>query len=143
MKILSLLFTLLLGLGAAAQQPLAGTWRLDDGNSGKALLHLRFEQKTDGLRAVIVAIPAQSPLAKQKNCDFCPAKDPRRGKPLLGMALITGLQPTGNRWVQGTWLDSDKGFTYMANLQPEGPDKIRVSVMYGKMEKPRYLYRVK
>lgn len=143
MKILSLLFTLLLGLGAAAQQPLSGTWRLDDGNSGKPLMHLRFEQKTDGLRAVIVAIPAQSPLAKQKNCDFCPAKDPRHGKPLMGMALITGLQPTGNRWVQGTWLDPDKGFTYMANLQPEGPDKIRVSVMYGKMEKPRYLYRVK
>lgn len=143
MKIVSCLFVMLMACHAAAQRPLAGTWRLDDGNSGKPLLHLRFEQKADGLHGVIVAIPAQSPWAKQKNCDFCPSKDPRRGKPLLGMALITGLQPTGNRWVQGTWLDPDKGFTYMANLQPEGNDKIKVSVMYGKMEKPRYLYRVK
>lgn len=139
---LPLLFSLM-GLSAAAQQPFAGTWRLDDANSGKPLLHLRFEQKTGGLQAVIAAIPAQSNLAKSKNCTFCPTKDPRRGKPLLGMALLTGLQPNGNRWVQGSWLDPEKGFTYMANLQPEGPDKIRVSVMYGKMEKPRYLYRVK
>lgn len=133
----------LIGLSAFAQQPLAGTWRLDDANSGKPLLHLRFEQKADGLQAVIAAIPSQSALAKSKTCGFCPPKDARRGKPLLGMAVLTGLQPTGNRWVQGSWLDPEKGFTYMANLQPEGPDKIRLSVMYGKMEKPRYLYRVK
>lgn len=143
MKAILLILLSLWTYTSSAQQALSGTWRLDDAKTGKALLHLRFVQQVNGLQAVVVAIPAASPLAKSKNCDFCPSNDPRRGKPLLGMALLTGLQPTGNRWVQGSWLDPEKGFTYMANLQAEGPDKIRVSVMYGKMEKPCYLYRVK
>ena len=143
MKYLLWMLLMVLGGESSAQQPLSGTWRLNDAQTGKVLLHLRFVQKADGLQAVVVAIPAGSALAKTKTCGFCPPNDPRRGKPLLGMALLTGLQPTGNRWVQGSWLDPEKGFTYMANVQAEGPDKIRLSVMYGKMEKPRYLYRVK
>ena len=143
MKILLFCVALTMSALVQAQQIPTGIWQLNDFNSGKALVHLKFEQAPDGLRAVIVAIPKSSPLAKSPKCTTCPPRDVRHNKPLQGMIVLDGLQAAGAGWVQGNWLDLEKGFTYMANLKMINPNQIKVSVMYGKMEKARLLNRVK
>lgn len=142
MKSLLFFVLMMLNMLVQAQQIPSGTWQLNDFNSGRALVHLKFEQKTDGLRAVIVGIPKSSPLAKSAKCTTCPPRDSRHNKPLQGMVVLDGLQAAGAGWVQGNWLDLEKGFTYMANLKVLNANQIKVSVMYGKMEKARILNRV-
>lgn len=130
-------------LTAVAQQLPAGTWQLNDFNSGKPLVHLQFKQHPTGMQAVIVGIPKNSPLAADARCMTCSPRDKRHKKPLLGMVMLEGLQLAGTSWVQGEWLDLEKGFTYMANLSQISPTEIKVSVLYGKMEKARILRKLK
>lgn len=143
MRTILLMLALLTASFVHAQQIPTGIWQLNDFNSGKALVHLKFEKATDGMRAVIVNIPSSSPLAKSPKCTTCSPRDARHNKPLLGMVLVDGLQAAGAGWVQGNWLDLEKGFTYMANMSVVNANEIKVSVMYGKMEKARFLGRVK
>jgi len=143
MKILLLIVGFTCSVFAQAQQIPAGVWQLNDFKSGNALAYLKFERAPDGLRAVIVGIPKSSPLAKSPKCTTCPPRDARHNKPLQGMVVLDGLQAAGAGWVQGNWLDLEKGFSYMANLMVVNQNQIKVSVMYGKMEKARLLYRVK
>lgn len=128
---------------ATAQQLPTGTWQLTDFNSGKPLVQLQFKQHPTGMQAVIVGIPKNSPLAADARCLTCSPRDKRHKKPLMGMVVLEGLQPAGTTWVQGEWLDLEKGFTYMANLSQLSPTEIKVSVLYGKMEKARMLRKLK
>lgn len=143
MKRLTFLVFLFLSTAVQAQQIPTGIWQLNDTNSGKAMVHLKFENTAEGLRAVITDVPTSSPLAKSLKCTTCPPRDKRHNKPLRGMVILDGLQASGTGWVQGNWLDLEKGFTYMANVKMVNANQIKVSVMYGKMEKARLLYRVK
>lgn len=138
-----LLLLLLQAMVLRAQQRPEGTWQLNDFNTGKPLVLLKFEQAKTGVQAVVVGIPKNSPLAANPRCVTCSPRDKRHNQPLMGMVVLDGMQAAGTTWVQGNWLDLEKGFTYMANLTVLSPTEIKVSVLYGKMEKARMLKRVK
>lgn len=120
-----------------------GIWAINDGKTGKPLVYVKFEKHSTGMRAVITQIPKASAFAEDPRCTSCSPKDERHKKPLVGMVVLSGMKPAGTRWVQGEWLDLEKGYTYMANLMQQNDKELIVYVMYGKMSKPKYLQRVR
>jgi hypothetical protein len=140
-------YTLLLGCWlllavASAQTIPSGTWVMHDSKAGKPLVHLRFAATEFGMRAYIVHVPDQSLLAADTRCLTCAPKDARYKKPLKNMEILSGARAAGTRWVQGEWLDIEKGFTYMAEIEVKSADELMLYLMYGKMAKPKRLTRL-
>jgi len=50
-----------------------------------------------------------------RNCDVCPGN--RKGKPIIGMDILTGLRANGDEWTGGEILDPDTGKVYKAKLK--------------------------
>jgi uncharacterized protein (DUF2147 family) len=48
-------------------------------------------------------------------CDRCPGD--RKGKPILGLDILTGLRADGNEWTGGEILDPDTGKVYKAKIK--------------------------
>jgi hypothetical protein len=142
-KIAFWLFLMLPVLAAAQAKVPQGIWAMHGSTSEKVVAHLKFEKTTAGLQARIVAIPAGSVLSKSVVCNTCPKSDSRYKKPLLNMVVLQGMQAAGTRWVQGDWLDVEKGFSYAANLELRSSDLLILHVMYGGRDKPRKLTLVK
>ena len=74
------------------------------------------------------------PAKQDSKCDECAGDDPRRGKPVIGMTILTGLKPDGdNVYAGGTILDPANGKTYNAKVTViEGGRKLemRGSVLF-------------
>ncbi|MFN3529698.1 MAG: DUF2147 domain-containing protein [Bacteroidia bacterium] len=138
-----LFFLWLLSCPALAQHKVPeGIWQIKDSKTGKALVYVQFEQTETGMQAVITQIPKHSAFAADPRCNTCSPKDNRYKQPLIGMVVLGGMKPVGTRWVQGEWLDLEKGFSYMADLVQQNDKELTVYVMYGKMSKPKQLQRV-
>ncbi len=137
------LFLVLPALAGAQAKVPQGIWAMHGSTSEMVVAHLKFEQTSSGLQARIVAVPAGSVLSKSAVCNTCPKADPRYKKPLLNMVVLQGMQPAGTRWVQGDWLDVEKGFSYAANLELRSSELLILHVMYGSRTKPRKLTLVK
>jgi hypothetical protein len=137
------LFLLLPVLAAAQAKVPQGTWAMHGSTSESVVAHLKFDLTKSGLRARIVAIPPGSTLSKSTVCNTCPKADPRYKKPLQNMVVLQGMQAAGTRWVQGDWLDVEKGFSYAANLELRSSELLILHVMYGGRAKPRKLTLVK
>ena len=57
------------------------------------------------------------PAKQDAKCDECGADDPRKGKPVIGMTILTGLQPEGNNvYGGGKILDPNNGKIYNARV---------------------------
>jgi uncharacterized protein (DUF2147 family) len=60
---------------------------------------------------------SSTPAKADAKCDDCAADDPRKGKPVLGMAILTGLRKEGeNVYSGGRILDPNNGKTYDAKV---------------------------
>lgn len=99
-----------------------GLWRTIDDASGKPRAEIRINV-VDGTaegRVVRSLVAGESPDAR---CDKC--SDARKGQPIVGMAILTGLRPDPNdpsRWSGGEILDPDSGTVYRARIElsPDG-----------------------
>lgn len=120
-----------------------GIWQLHGSTNQEVLAHLQFDRTSTGLRARIVAIPPGSALEKSKSCVTCPKSDARYKQPLVGMEVLRGMQGMCTRWVQGDWLDVERGFSYVADLEQRSSDLLILHVMYGNRPKPRKLTLLK
>ena len=57
------------------------------------------------------------PAKQDSKCDECAGDDPRKGQPVIGMTILTGLKPNGdNVYGGGTILDPANGKTYNAKV---------------------------
>ena len=105
------LFLLPLAASAAAASPL-GLWRAKDGaeirisNCGAALCGHVAKARID---------------AATGN----PAND-RRGRPLTGLQILTGMRPDGPGKWSGQLYNEDDGNIYAGHLLELGPNKIRI-----------------
>ena len=88
-----------------------GEWRTIDDATGAARALVRIYQHDGALFGLV-----EQPLAKDghPNCDAC--TDDRRGKPIVGMDIIRGLQADGDHWDGGTILDPENGKVYRCTL---------------------------
>lgn len=116
MKATSLaVFGLLATTGYALADDPSGTWRLDNGK-----VTVKVQQCGAQVCANIVAL--KEPTYK----DGTPKidkynKDPSlRSRPLIGLAVLSGMKPTGDNTWSGSIYNADDGRTYSATMTLSG-----------------------
>lgn len=110
-------------LAAPAGEPSAvGLWEQVDENSGRAESWFRITEKNGVYQGNIVKIfpkPGDDPNEKWL-CSKCEGEE--RNAPVLGLALIKGMQRKGMNYENGTIMDPRDGTVYRAlmRLSPDG-----------------------
>lgn len=123
------------GLSAAASAEVlspVGAWTTIDDETKKPKSVVRIAEK-DGVYSGTVE-KIFDPTKQGSKCDECASDDPRKGKPVIGMTILTGLKQDGdNVYAGGTILDPANGKTYNAKVTViEGGKKLemRGSVLF-------------
>jgi len=91
---------------------ITGIWKTfdDDTNQPAALVEITFK---DGVYSgIIKKILDPSALS---TCEKC--TDSRKGKPVLGMEILTGLKKSGESYGDGRILDPDDGEIYRTEMK--------------------------
>jgi len=92
-----------------------GTWNTIDDETKKPKSLVRITEK-DGVYSGTVE-KIVDPAKQDSKCDECASDDPRKGKPVIGMTILTGLKKEGdNVYAGGRILDPNNGKTYNAKV---------------------------
>ena len=115
---------LLLGAAAfplrAAEPTAAGLWEQVDEKSGKPESWFKITERNGVYLGNIVKIFFKPGEDENWVCDKCEGDE--RGKPVLGLALIKGMQRKGLEYENGTIMDPRDGSVYSAlmKISPDG-----------------------
>ena len=115
-SLFTLLFTTLLGLGSLASaqtsDPITGTWKTFDDETNQPAALVQIIEKNGVFSGSITKILDTS---GPSTCDKC--TDFRKGRPILGMEILSGLKKTGEIYSGGQILDPDDGEIYKAEMK--------------------------
>jgi uncharacterized protein (DUF2147 family) len=118
---------LLIAGNAFAQSPPAGLWKTIDDNTKKERSLVRISE-AGGVYTGVIEKSLDPGSDKSAVCDKC--TDDRKGKPLIGMALIRGVKQNADDkevFDGGDITDPDNGKIYKVRLKPvEGGKKLEV-----------------
>jgi uncharacterized protein (DUF2147 family) len=110
-----LLTTLLCAAGSLSAQTMdtiTGTWKtFDDETNQPAALVQIIEKNGVFSGAITKLLDTSGP----STCEKC--TDSRKGKPILGMEILSGLKKTGESYSGGQILDPDDGEIYKAEMK--------------------------
>jgi uncharacterized protein (DUF2147 family) len=111
-----------LPLFAFAQAQPIGSWKTYDlQHNPRSIVKLTLQNGT--LIGVI-----QKNLSPGKICTACRGK--LRNKPLVGLPIIWGLKPEGDKWVNGHVLDVDSGKVYRCQLKVSADNRVLYFTAY-------------
>lgn len=97
----------------AQHDPLVGLWRTIDDRDGAPRALVRIVER--GGEYVGTIEKGLRPEDEQRpTCDKCTG--PRRGQPLLGMEILSGIKKDGGRYGGGEILDPDSGQIYRCTI---------------------------
>jgi len=99
-------------LSAQTSDSIVGTWMTFDDDTNLPAAIVQITEKNGVFSGVITKILDLSALP---NCEKC--TDNRKGKPVLGMEILTGLKRTGDSYSGGQILDPDDGEIYRAEMK--------------------------
>jgi uncharacterized protein (DUF2147 family) len=104
---------------------IVGNWKTIDDKTGEAKSIVRIYKHTDGKFYGMIEQLFQNPDGK---CDNC--KGENKGKPILGMVIITEMKEKGDKLDGGYILDPASGDRYNAtiSLEKDGRLKLRGSL---------------
>ncbi|MBE0626024.1 MAG: DUF2147 domain-containing protein [Burkholderiales bacterium] len=92
-----------------------GTWNTIDDETKQPKSLVRITEKDGVIFGTVEKIV--DPAKQDSKCDECASDDPRKGKPVIGMTILTGLKKEGdNVWGGGQILDPKNGKTYNAKV---------------------------
>lgn len=116
--------TLLAYVATIHAQTVEGKWKTIDENTGKARSIVEIYQKNGKMYGKVVDI--MDPKRKEALCTTCSGKD--KGKPILGLEIIKGLEKDEDEYVDGTIFDPESGKTYKSKiwLNEDDPNKLNV-----------------
>lgn len=127
----SLVFAMLLGANvawAAAADPMSpvGAWTTIDDETKKPKSVVRITEKDGIISGAVEKI--LDPAKQDSKCEECAEDDPRKGKPVAGMTVLTGLKKEGdNVYGGGRILDPNNGKSYNAKVTViEGGKKLEM-----------------
>ena len=127
----SLVFAMLLGANAtwaAAADPMSpvGAWTTIDDETKKPKSVVRITEKDGIISGAVEKI--LDPAKQDSKCEECAEDDPRKGKPVVGMTVLTGLKKEGdNVYAGGRILDPNNGKSYNAKVTViEGGKKLEM-----------------
>ncbi|MEK7438855.1 MAG: DUF2147 domain-containing protein [Pseudomonadota bacterium] len=103
-----------------------GSWNTIDDETNKPKSLVRITEKDGVISGTVEKI--MDPTRQDSKCDECADDDPRKGKPVIGMTILTGLKKEGdNAYGGGRILDPKNGKTYNAKLTViEGGKKLEM-----------------
>lgn len=103
-----------------------GAWNTIDDETGKTKSLVRITEKDGVLSGTVEKIV--DPAKQNSKCDECANDDPRKGKPVIGMTILTGLVKEGpGLYTGGKILDPNNGKTYNAKVTViEGGKKLEM-----------------
>ena len=129
-RIIIAILAALLGASAAHAQAggqATGVWLTQAGDA-----RVRVSKCGSGLCGVIVGLrdPIDSATGKPQVDDKNP-KPALKKRPIIGLPLFSGMQPSGpNRW-SGQIYNADDGSTYVSHVSLAGPDTLKVEGCVG------------
>jgi uncharacterized protein (DUF2147 family) len=99
-------------LMAQAQDPITGYWRTFDDDTNQPAAIVLISEKNGLFSGVITKLlDPNAPLT----CEKC--TDHRKGKPVIGMEILSGLKKTADSYSGGQILDPDDGDIYRATIK--------------------------
>lgn len=118
-----LLTTILFCATLSAQSTPVGTWKTIDDKTGDAKSHLEIYEQDGKFYGKIAKLLQRSP---DTVCKECPGA--KKGKRLVGMLIVEGLEKYKDYWKNGTILDPESGGEYACSVWfEEGkPDELKV-----------------
>ncbi len=119
-----LFFVLTVGL-SADPAPVSGVWRTFS-DAGKEESTIEIYEKDGKIFGKIIALVEPNDKdGKPSRCTECDGAE--KDKPVLGMVIIKGLGPDGDKWSGGRILDPNDGVWYKCLLKAiEGGKKLEV-----------------
>jgi uncharacterized protein (DUF2147 family) len=112
--ILACVGPLLIGGGAGAQDASpVGTWQTIDDETKQPKALVRISEEGGLLNGTIEKL--FNPSRPNPACDQC--TDERKGQPVEGMTILTGLKRAGDGWEEGAILDPNNGKVYRAKAR--------------------------
>jgi len=120
-KVVLVIITLVCTITINAQT-IFGKWENRNEDTGKVDSVIEVYEKNGKAYAKIVDIIN---VANRDNvCDLC--EGDKKGQPILGMDILTGLSKDGNEWSGGEILDPKKGSVYNCFIELKGKNKLKV-----------------
>jgi uncharacterized protein (DUF2147 family) len=93
----------------------AGRWRTFDDRSGQERGQVLIEEHGGLLSGRVVGI--LDPQEAVRVCEKC--TDARKGQPILGLTILTGMRREGDHWTGGDILDPETGAVYRCSMRLE------------------------
>jgi flavin-dependent dehydrogenase/uncharacterized protein (DUF2147 family) len=106
----------------AAEVGPVGVWRTFDDRTGRERGLVRIVEGEGGLTGVVAG--TVDPAEGARLCDLC--EGGQRGRPILGLTILTGLHRDGAGWSGGRILDPETGSVYRCNLRLEEGGQVMV-----------------
>ncbi|MFS1522886.1 DUF2147 domain-containing protein [Microbulbifer sp. 2304DJ12-6] len=128
-NLLLVTFSLLIALQASAAD-VVGQWRTIDDETGQPKSIVEIYEK-DGKYYGKIAELLSEP--RDTVCEKCPGE--LKGKPLVGMDVITGMVKKGDKYTGGEIMDPAKGKVYDCKFWLEGDNTLKLRGYLG------FLYR--
>ena len=100
---------------------IVGRWKTIDEKTNEAKSIVRIYKETDGKYYGKIEQLLQNPDAK---CDNCKGVD--KGKPILGMVIITDMKEKGDKLDGGYILDPANGETYHVTISVEKDGRLKL-----------------
>jgi uncharacterized protein (DUF2147 family) len=108
----------LLPLHAFAQEKSpAGVWKTIDDHSGKAKALIRISEANGEYKGKIEKLFRAPEEEQNPKCDKC--EDARKGQPLIGMTILSGMKPDQQdtaAYTGGQILDPENGKVYKSKM---------------------------
>jgi uncharacterized protein (DUF2147 family) len=119
-----LALTALLGTASAAE-PVLGKWNTIDEKTGKVVSEVEvYDQGGKVFGKIVRLTEPNDAQGKPKTCTKCAGAD--KDAPVVGLVIIKGLSPDGDRYKGGTIMDPEDGKVYKAEVWNEaGKLKVR------------------
>ena len=110
--VLTLLLVGSVNCDAQNNNSIAGIWKTFDDDTNQPAALVQISEK-DGIYSGVILklLDPSAPLI----CDKC--SDLRKGKPVLGMEILTGMKKSGDLYSGGHILDPDDGDVYRAEIK--------------------------
>ena len=102
---------------SASADPMSpvGAWNTIDDETNQPKSTVRITEKDGVISGTVEKIV--DPAKQDSKCDKCASDDPRKGKPVIGMTILTGLKKEGDDvYGGGQILDPNNGKTYNAKV---------------------------
>lgn len=138
-KKLLLLFFLISTMHILNAQSIVGTWKTIDDNDNIEKSLVQIYEKGDKYYGKVIELLRGATV---EVCDECEGEN--KGKHIVGMDIIEGLEACKDYWKGGTVLDPGTGKTYKCYVELEEPDvlKLRGYIGFPALGRTQYWTRV-